>query len=276
MTEENAQTAIEEEQEQEQDNLTTEPEDTTEYTLNKQELDQERANARRAREERAEAQELYESANERAESLQRELEELKKANKAESARLEARQQVEQDKLDEMDPDLVDTQVIKNIQTIERRLKAQREEFQKKEESLLGRIDDLSAKTVRYEKERAESQRKAEIKEKIDSVLNRVEASLKLHGVDTPGQHRTEAMKIADELVDKGDRKKPVNVLQGVELMEECYLKVIAQHNKKKKGVSVDGGKAGVTTGVKTKGQRKTGSLDEVAADMLKDKSWKED
>ena len=246
-----------------------------EWDRHRQELDIERANARKAREELSAVSELYDSANDRVTNLESQLEQLKTSNDQERERLQMERQDEQNKLDDMDPELVDEKVIKNIQAIEKRISSQRQEFVKREETLMAQIKDLSQKTSQYEQEKAAAQRKTEQDRAIESVLNEVEDSLKtLHDVDTPGQYRTEAMKIADDLVDKGERKRPGNILDGIKLMRECYVKVISQHQKKK-GVSVDGGKSGVTSGVKVS-SRKTGSLDEVAADMLKDKSWQKD
>lgn len=276
MTETNENATIEEDQDQDKDVQVTTPEDTTAYTAHEQQLDQERGNARRAREELSSVSELLESANAQSESLRAEMDELKQANKEEKTRLESAQQAEQNKLDVMDPELVDQQVIKNIHAIEQRLQSQRDNFQKEKAELLSLQKGLSDKLAQLENERAETQRKSAHNEAVESVFSRVEASLKRHGVTTPGQYRTDANKLADEMVDTGQRKKPDSIMSGIELIEECYLKVIDQHNKKKKGVSVDGGKSGPSSGVKEKGQRKTGTLDEVAADMLKDKSWKED
>lgn len=275
MTEENTTTTTTETEEQE-NGLVTEPADTTVYTLDKQMLDQERANARRAREELASVSELYEQANERAESFERELEEIKSTYEKDKAKLEAAQQEEQDKLDEMDPDIVDEKVIKNIKVIENKLKRQSEKFEKEKADLLSRIQSLSTKTSQYEKEQAEIKKKAEREKAIESVLSRVEKSLQMHNVKTPGQYRTEAMKMADDMVDKGECKKPENILEGVELMEKCYLLVIEQQQKKKGVSSVDDGKSGLTPGAKAKDEIKPGSLSEVKAQMLKNKSWLKD
>lgn len=276
MTETNENATIEEKQVEDPNVQVTTPEDDTEYSAHEQQLDQERGNARRAREELSSVSGLLESANAESKYLRAEMDELKKANSEEKSRLEAAQQAEQDKLDEMDPELVDQQVIKNIQVIEKRLQSQSDNFRKEKTELLSLQKGLSDKLAKLEDERADTQRKSANNEARESVLSRVEASLKLHGVTTPGQYRTEAMKIADDMVDNGQRTRPDSLLKGVELLEECYLKVIDQHSKKKKNVSVDGGSSGVSSGVKSTAERKTGSLDEVKADMLKDKSWQED
>lgn len=248
--------------------------DSTEYTADQQQLDQEKANSRRAREELSSVTAQLESANERTSSLEADIVELKRSNEEQTTRLEAEQKAEQSKLADMDPELVDPQVIENIKRIESSLASQREDFQKEKAVLLTKISELSDKATQNENERAETAHQKEQQKAVDSVLTRVEDSLKAHAVTTPGQFRTEAIKMADDLVDKGERSRPGSIIDGIELMEECYLKVISQH-KTKKGVSVDGGKSGVTTGVKST-DRKTGSLDDVADDMLKDQSWKED
>ena len=270
MTETNLQTT----EELEQEELTT-PADGTEYTYDKQQLDQERANTRRAREELASVSESLESERGRVENLENELEQLKSANKEEKARLEAEKQAEQAKLEAMDPDLVDPQVIKNIQALKRQLESQSQNFNKEKSELTKQLKAVSEKAAVLERERADAQAKAEHDKAVNSVLDEVEDTLKtLHNVTTPGQYRTEAMKMADDLVDRGERKKPGNILEGVKLMRECYLKVISAHTKKK-GVSVDGGKSGVTAGVKSSDEIKSGSLSDVKAQMLKNKSWRD-
>jgi len=252
---------------------TTETADQTEYTYTQQQIDQERANARKAREELTSLTELYETTNERAETLEKELAEMRQSQEREKSQLEAERQAEQDKLDDMDPDLVDPKVINNIRAIEKRLEKQRNDFQQEKSELLGKITELSQKASEYENERAELQQKQQHDKTVESVLNRVEASLKRQKVTTPGQYRTEAIKLADDLVDKGEVKKPNDVVAAIDLMEDCYLKVISKHQKKK-GVSVDGGTSGASP-ASGKKEKKTGSLDDVAADMLKDKSWKD-
>ena len=151
------------------------------------------------------------------------------------------------------------------------------ELLKEHRESIDRLDAILVYTLgeRFKHTQAVGRLKAEHDKAVDSVLNRVEASLKRQKISTPGQYRTEAIKLADELVDSGKRKKPSNILEGIDLMEECYLQAISAHTKKKV-VSVDVGKAGVTSGTKKTDEIKPGSLSEVKAQMLKNKSWKED
>lgn len=245
--------------------------DTTVYTPEKQMLDQERANTRRAREELASVSEAYDEANERLGQLEQELEQLKTANEAEKHKLETQQQ----RLEDMDPELVDGKVIANIRKLEQQLKDQESQFQQQKTQLLTQLKELSNKATTYEQQQAataEEQRRVKVRE---NVLNRVEKSLERHGIGAAAKYRTEALKLADELVDSGQVKQPQDVIEAVELMEDCYLKIKAKHDKGKgKTVSVDTGKSGVTAPSGT--ARKSGTLDEIADDMLKDKSWLKD
>ena len=248
----------------------TTPTDTTEYTREKQAVDQERANARKAREEAQAAQEAFEEATERATKLEQELSSLKAANDAEKQKLQTQQQ----KLEDMDPDLVDAKVRVNIQRLEQRIKDQETSFQQQKTELLGQLKELSGKAQTYEQERLASQEKERHDKAVESVLSTVEKSLKRHGVVGAEKYRTEALKLADELVDSGQAERPIDPFSAVDFMEDCYLKVKVKYEKDKKSVSVDTGKSGVGPVARTK--RKTGSLDDVADDMLKDKSWKKD
>ncbi len=75
---------------------TTEASDTTEYTKEQQALDFEKGNAARARKEVETVTEAYDGATAKVGELEKELESLKVVKDR-----------EQDKLDDMDPDLVD-------------------------------------------------------------------------------------------------------------------------------------------------------------------------
>jgi len=250
------------------DQVTTVGDDTG-YTREKQMIDFEKANARKAREELATMTEAFEEASERTEQLQRELAQLKTSNDAEQRKL----QVEQQKLEEMDPDLVDQKVIKNIQQLQQQIRDQETKFQSEKTELVSQLTDLRTKAGTYEQERAatlEERRRAEVREK---VLSRVERSLDRQGIKAAGKYRTEAHKLADEMVDSGQVPQPKDVIDGIELMETCYLKVHAKHSKgKDKTVSVDTGKSGVAV-TSAKSGLKPGSLDDVYDQMLNDTSW---
>lgn len=245
--------------------------DTTVYTPEKQMLDQERANTRRAREELESLTEAFEAASEELQSVKDELAGLKTANEAEKRKLETQQQ----RLEDMDPQYVDEKVIRNMKVLEQQLRDQQARFDTREAELNARIQELTTKATTYEQERAEQleeRRKTEVRE---AILSRVEKSLERQGIKGAGKYRTEAHKLADELVDSGEVKQPKNVIDALDLMEDCYLKVRAKHEKgKDKTVSVDTGRSGITPPGEP--QRKSGSLDEVAADMLKDQSWRKD
>jgi hypothetical protein len=225
----------------------TTPTDTTEYTREKQMIDFERANAQKARADLASITEAYEGANSRIESLQSELDSIKTVKDR-----------EQEKLDDMDPDFVDAKVIANIKRLETRL------LEKENQ-----ISTLLNKASEYERERAERAAKQKHNETKERVLDVADELI-------GAQYRTEALRLADELVDTGKEKQPTTEADAIRLMIKCYRQVETKQQKKKNGVSVDGGKAGVAGSKKPATTKKTGNLDEVYADMLADKSWKQD
>lgn len=88
------------------------------------------------------------------------------------------------------------------------------------------------------------------------------------------QFRNDAIKRADQLVADGAVDKPVTPVQGVKLMRQCYADVAAQakpkDEPKKKTVPTDTGLRGLSvTDLEDSEEFKTGTLDEVAADMGK-------
>lgn len=244
---------VEETEEKTEEVQTTEASDTTEYTKDQQALDFEKGNAARARQQVETITEAYDGATAKVGELEKELESLKVVKDR-----------EQDKLDEMDPDIVDQKVIKNIELLQKRMDAKD-----------AKITELMGKASQYEQERADAQATTRQSEARENVLTSVESSLKRHGIDSPGQYRNEALKLADEKVDTGEVKQPTESLEAIGLMEECYLEVKIKHEEKAKTVSVDGGKSGAAPGTKVE-SRKTGTLDEIYTDMLSDKSWKSD
>lgn len=251
------------------------------WDKDKQALDFERANARKAREELESLSEVYQSQSERLESLEKELGELKSSSQSYREMLEREKQAEQDKLDEMDPDLVDPSVSKNIKRLEALLREQADKYDSERKALKEEIGLLKEKASGYETERQQLKAKEYHSRVVNSILSEVEDSMKAQGVDSPGKFRSDALKLADDLVDSGKEKRPnrerdgesQSVLDAIRLMKKCYLEVKSRHEKKSKGVSVDGGGSGVEPSVKSD-EIKPGSLAEVKAQMAKNKSWK--
>jgi len=237
----------------------TEPKDEDkekEWDKTRQDLDFERANARKARAELETMTEAYEQANTRLNELQEQISELKDAK-----------QNEQDRLDEMDPDLVDASISKNIQTLERRL-AQKEQ----------QLSAINKKIEDYEKAQADAETKRRNEEARETVFTTVEDVLVEAGIQAPGKYRNEANKLADHMVDRGEAKQPRTLADAVKLMTKCYLQVKKEQESKSKskskGVSVDTGKAGTTPAKPAETGIKPGRLSDIKAQMLKDQSWK--
>jgi len=226
------------------------------WDKSRQELDMERANARKARAELETMTEAYEQAGAKLEQLEKEIANIRQAK-----------QGEQDKLDDMDPDLVDQKVANNIKLLERRLS--------EKEQQLAQISD---KITRYEQQQAETEAKRRNDEAKESVLTTVEDVLAEAGIQTPAQYRNEANKLADHMVDGGEVAQPRTLAAAVKLMTKCYLQVKKDKDskpKKTKSVSVDTGKAGASAATETKPSGiKPGRLADIKAQMLKNPSWK--
>ncbi len=248
-----------------------EPGDDTGYSRQQQLIDQERANARRAREQAAEMADALEQANEKISQLESRFDQISAANDDRRAQLEAEKQ----RLEDMDPELVDASVRKNIASLEKRLQEQEAAFKQKEAEFQKHIKAISDKAETLENERrqsAEEQRRAQVREK---VLSRVENSLSRQGIKGAAKFRSEALKLADDLVDTGKVKQPSDPIEAVELMEDCYLQVRDKHEKKKSSVSSDTGRSGPGASGSKSGI-KPGSLDEVYDQMLKSDDWLKD
>ncbi|HIJ71150.1 MAG TPA: hypothetical protein HPP87_07280 [Planctomycetes bacterium] len=230
----------------------TKPDD---WDKERQKEDFDRANSRYRRAE-AELATMTE-ANERANVKLAELEEQVKA-------LTDKKTDEQHRLDEMDPEFVDEKVANNIKRLEQRIRDK--------ENQLAEIGD---KISRYEQQQAEAEAKRKSEEAREEVLSTVEYSFEEHGISGAAKYRSEAIKLADELVDSGEVKRPTSLTAAVKLMTRCYIQVKNKKEKKTKTVPVDTGKGGaVQAGAKKTGIKK-GSLDDVAAQMLEDTSWLE-
>ncbi len=131
---------------------------------------------------------------------------------------------------------------------------------------------MSKKIDTYEKQQADVQAKTANEQAKASVFKTVESTLAK--VDIPGaaKYRNEATKLADELVDSGQRKQPKTFDEAIDLMTDCYLQV-KKGQTSKNSVSVDTGKGGTTASGKKTGSIKPGKIEDVRAQMLKDQSW---
>ena len=215
-----------------------------------QQIDQERKNTLRAREEVSTLTSAYEQSNTQINQLKAEIAEIREAKETETQKIET-----------MDPDNADDTVIKNIQLMDQRLTAKEQE-----------ISAMSKKIDAYEKQQVDAQAKTDHEQAKASVFKTVESTLAK--LDVPGavKYRNEATKLADELVDSGQRKQPKTFDEAIDLMTDCYLQV-KKGQKTKDSVSVDTGKGGAGASGKKAGGIKPGKIEDVRAQMLKDQSW---
>lgn len=219
-----------------------------------QQFDQERNNTRRAREEVSTLTSAYEQSNTQINQLKVEIAEIREAKETEAQ-----------KIGTMDPALADDTVIKNIQLMDQRLTAKEQE-----------ISAMSKKIDAYEKQQADIQAKTANEQVKASVYKTVESTMAKLDIPGAAKYRNEATKLADELVDSGQRKQPKTFDEAIDLMTDCYLQA-KKGQTSKKSVSVDTGKGGTIASGKKTGGIKPGKIEDVRAQMLKDQSWlKED
>jgi chromosome segregation ATPase len=224
-----------------------------EWDRDRQMIEFERSNARRAREELTTLSTAYEQSNQQIEQLKAELEEIKQDKKAETQKLE-----------EMDPDMVDDKVANNIRLVNQRLSEKEQQ-----------IDQMAKKIDAYEKLQAEAQAKSANEQAKIDVYTTVEEFLDDMGVKGAAKFRNAAAKLADDLVDSGEKSQPQTFKQAVKLMRECYLQV-KDSKTSRNSVSVDTGKGGAGASGKKAGGIKPGKIEDVRAQMLKDQSWLKD
>jgi len=225
----------------------TETEEKTEEKWDKerQRADQAESVATKAREDaQAYAEELGETKAQLAQ-MKTQLDSFQKETK-----------VKEDSLAQMDTALVDPNVINNVEKLNAR-----------DAALSQKIEDMDKKLAKYETEKAEQTRKDAVSQAREEILSDCDEEF------SP-KFRTEALKMADKLVDSGDEKQPQDKYSGYRLMKKCYMQVAEKEKSKEKtSVSVDSGKGSVSH--TTTKKRKTGTLKEVAADMRKDLSWRD-
>lgn len=209
----------------------------------KKQLEEVESKAQRAREEADALAEAQQVAQDKITKLEQQLSQTQQSI-----------QTKKDELDAMDDDLVDKSVINNLKKME--AKSARQEQQ---------LEELQLKAKAYEEAeqaRTIKAQKAESREKILKPLDE----------EFGGKYRNDALKLADEMVDKGTVKQPQDVIEAMTLMRKCYKQVVENKQKKEKSsVPSDSGGGGLGH---RPDQRKTGSRQDVLADMQKDKSWK--
>ena len=154
---------------------------------------------------------------------------------------------------DLDPDLVDKNVIKSITQMKTDLKAATDE-----------LTTLKGKATQYEKteqQRTVDENRRRMIEKIHKPLDD----------EFGAKHRIAARKLADELVNTGKEQEPVDVIDAMYLMRKCYTQVSAK-KETKETVRTDTGKGGTGS---PESAKKAGTTQDVLADMKKDKYWME-
>lgn len=176
------------------------------------------------------------------------------ANQARLAELEAQVTAQNDRKDEteLDPDLVDKNVIKEIVNLKNTVK-----------TLAKAKDEQAAKIAGYEKK--EQAKEADVR--LEQTINKVCTPL---DEQFSPKFRNPARKLAEKLVKSGAEEAPQDAFDAYLLMEKCYNKV--SEKEKPEGDETDDGKGGAPSPPQA---RKEGTPEEVLADMIKDKSWKE-
>lgn len=211
--------------------------DKDEWDKSRQELEQVQANYEKATAENA-------AITEQLESKQLEIDSLNESIKAK----------EEQKSDiELDPDMVDKNVIKSITQMKSELKSAKDE-----------LKDL--KSYAAEHKQVEQQRAEKVAED-DAVRRMCEAIEE----DYDPQHRNEAIALAKKLVKDGKEPPVSDGIDGMKLMRKCYKQL--SEKAKPEDVPTDKGGGG---GPSPPSTRKEGTEEEVLADMKKDQSWRDD
>jgi len=154
---------------------------------------------------------------------------------------------------ELDPDLVDKNVIKSITQMKSQLKAANDELKE-------------LKSYAEKHKQAEEQREAKTRE--DRIVNKMCDAL--DGKFNP-KYRNDAIALAKRLVEERKEKPVQDGVDAMILMEKCY-KQLSEAEKPKDEVPTDTGDGGITPPASS---RKPGTVEEVLADMKENKEWLE-
>lgn len=215
----------------------------------KQQIDQERANARRAREaldaERAEKEQLAEQvAGFQAQigSLQNQLKEQLTAK-------------EYKELGNLDPDATDVpDLVKAFQ---------------KSTAKVAELEQRATRAEQYILDREQRERVSEEQRRREAQSEEIYADC---DDEFGAQYRNAAIKLADQKVQDGEVEQPRTVIQGARLMRRCYKEASEgakpKEDKKKSAVPTDTGLRGLSvTDIRESKEFKPGTLDEVAKDV---------
>lgn len=235
----------------------TEAAKQAEYDKAQQQIDQERANARRAREALEEAESEKEQMSEQLATVQGQMADLQKQLKEQLTAKEYKD------LANLDPDTTDVpDLVKAFQVQSAKL----HELARENAEMKEYLTSLRTRDQQAQQQAAHAQMEEEIYSACDK--------------DFGPQHRNDAIKLADQWVNEGAVDRPVTPVQGLMLMQRAYretAKRVAPKPEPKKSVPTDTGLRGLSvTDLKDHEQFKAGPLDEVAADMrkkMKDGKW---
>ena len=209
-----------------------------EYDKAQQQLDQERANARKAREQAAEAT-----------GRNAELE-----SQVKDAKEQLVQMQEQLNRPKIDPDVADIPEVANYaKKLEAEILAQKEI-----------VNDLQKGQEESKAKAADAEQKSQTEALQEMILNDCDEEF-------GSKFRNDALKLADELVNKGDVELPKTPYEGARLMRKCYKQLVEKQPKKKTSTPSDSGGSSVPaeSGIEP------GSRQDVLAQMRKNpSSWR--
>lgn len=222
-----------------------------EVAKHKQMADQERANARRAREALDETRAEKEQLAEELTSVRGEMQ------KVQSQLKELLTTKEYKDLATLDPDTTD------VPDLVKAFQAAIPKIQKLEQENAQMAAFIHEQKTRQQTDRAQTAR--------DQMLEEIYSAC---DEEFGARFRNAAVQRADEMVANQEVDAPKTVVQGLRLMRKAYAEVAGQHKTKetgrKKTVPTDTGLRGLSvTDLEDSDEFKTGTLDEVAADMRK-------
>lgn len=150
-------------------------------------------------------------------------------------------------------DIIHPAVVKNLEKMQ-------EKLAKLESSLATAQTKISAYEEK-ETKKAKEETKKQSENKILSYLDK----------EFGAEHRNEAVKLANELVDSRKKEQPKDYAEALILLRDCYKEIAAKETPKEEKLPADSGQAGMPF---LHTARKTGTVDDVLDDMKKDGSWK--
>ena len=209
----------------------------SEYDKTQQQIDQERANARKARE-------RAEQAERQSHALKQELDRTKEQLDEINEKLNRPPAIDEDAADI--PDLV-----KYAKTLEETIRQHEKDMKVLKAAAEQSRQQASQAAVEKESARLQEQILTDCDEEFGAKF------------------RNEALKMADSLVEKGEVELPKSPLDGYKLMRKCYQK-IASSTKKAPATATDSGGSVVPadSGIKP------GSRQEVLKQMKKNHGWR--